>query len=93
MKTLKKFIKESIDDMLTFKDGRLDDNEMLAVSDRDKVTAMKIFAKSDSSDFSYEYYYESSSQPEGILVTCNHSGKTYLVAHGNPGHVVRYNRR
>ena len=93
MKTLKKFIKESIDDMLTFKDGRLDGNEVLAVSDRDRVAAMEIFAKSDSSDFSYEYYYESSRQPEGVLVTCNHSGKTYLVTHGNPGRVMRFNRR
>jgi len=93
MKMLKRFIKESIDDMLTFKDGRFDGDEMPKVSDRDKVKAMEIFAKSDSSDFSYEYYYVSSSQPEGVLVTCNHSGKTYLVSHGNPGYVVRYNRR
>ena len=93
MKNLKKFIKESIDNMLTFKDGRLDGTEMLQVSDRDKVTAMETFAKSELSDFSYEYYYESSSQPEGVLVTCNHSGKTYLVTHGNPGHVMRFDRR
>ena len=79
--------------MLTFKDGRLDGTEMLQVSDRDKVAAMETFAKSELSDFSYEYYYESSSQPEGVLVTCNHSGKTYLVTHGNPGHVMRFNRR
>lgn len=93
MKNLKKFIKESIDNMLTFKDGRLDGTEMLQVSDRDKVTAMETFAKSELSDFSYEYYYESSSQPEGVLVTCNHSGKTYLVTHGNPGQVMRFDRR
>lgn len=93
MKTLKRFIKESIDDMLTFKDGRSNGDKIQQVSDRDKVTAMETFAKSDLSDFSYEYYYESSSQPEGVIITCNHSGKKYLVIHGNPGQVILYNGR
>ena len=94
MKTLEKFIKESINDMLTFKDGYIDNvNKSLPVSNRDKSTAMEIFAKSDSSDFSYEYHYISTGYPEGVLVTCNHSSKTYLVTHGNPGHVIRYNRK
>lgn len=91
MKELKRFIKESIDDMLTFKDG-LWNGEAPTVSDRDKVKAMEIFAKSDSSDFSYKYYYEGSRQPEGVLITCNHTGKTYLVMHGNYGHVIRFRR-
>ena len=92
MKTLRSFIKESINDMLTFKDGRLEDSsKVLPVSDRDKITAMKIFAQSDLSDFSYKYHYVSSEYPEGVLVTCKHSRKTYLVSHGNPGRVIRYN--
>ena len=95
MKNLKKFIKESIKDMLTFKDGYINhSNEPpKEVSARDRVMAMQMFAQSESSDFSYEYHYESVGHPEGVLVTCIHSGKTYLVTHGNPGHVVRYSRR
>tara|TARA_B000000557_G_C20422712_1_gene295328 strand:+ start:10 stop:285 length:276 start_codon:yes stop_codon:yes gene_type:complete len=89
MKSLKKFIREAIDDMLTFKGGILSDsNEYLEVTPEDRVKAMTLFAQSDSSDFSYKYHHLSSQYPEGVLVTCNHSGRTYLVSH--TGNVVEF---
>ena len=91
MKSLKVFIKETIEDMSTYKGGILSgSNEYLEVTHDDRVKAMKLFAQSDSSDFSYEYYYESSQYPEGVLVTCNHSGRTYLVSH--TGNVIEFKR-
>ena len=89
MKNLKIFIKESLDDMLTFKGGILSNpNEYLEVTPEDRVKAMKCFAQSESSGFSYKYYYLSTGYPEGVLVTCDHSGKTYLVSY--LGHVTEF---
>ena len=91
MKRLRKLIRETIDNMLTFKGGVLSNsNEYLEVTPEDRVKAMDLFAQSDSSDFSYEYHYLSSNYPEGVLVTCNHSGRTYLVSH--QGYVTEFKR-
>ena len=87
MKNLKKFIKESISDMLTFKDGRLDYNEERLVSNRDKLAALEtiackqLFKKEEPGTLSYEYHYESSQYPEGVIVICSKSNKKYLVSH------------
>ena len=97
MNALKNFIKESINDMLTFKDGKLrrpDDYE--EVSDRDRLTALEIvackqlFNELTPGTLSYKYNYSSTGHPEGVLVTCSHSGKTYLVSHH--GHIVEFRR-
>lgn len=96
MKNLRILIRETLDSMLTFKGGVLSNpSEYLEVIPRDRVKAMELFNKSvsnasDSSDFSYEYYYESSNYPEGVLVTCNNSGITHLVAH--QGNVTEFKR-
>ena len=98
MKSLKEFIKESIEDMLTFKGGGNSESDRRAfVSNEDKVKAMEIlackqlFSGSKPGSFSYEYYYESSKYPEGIIVTCNISGKKYLASYH--GYVIDLNRR
>ena len=88
MKNLEKFIKESLNNMLTFKDGELHRSDgYVKVSDRDRLTALeivackKLFNESTPGTLSYKYHYLSTGQPEGVLVTCSHSGKTYLVTH------------
>ena len=95
MNTLKNFIKESINDMLTFKDGYLDDSsKSLPVSSRDRLTALEIvackqlFNELTPGTLSYKYNYSSTGHPEGVLVTCSHSRKTYLVSHH--GHIVEF---
>ena len=97
MKNLKRFIKESLNDMLTFKGGHeLDSNSYSSVSDEDKVKALetitckKLFLKKEPGSLSYEYYYESSKYPEGILVMCSKSDKKYLVTHH--GHIIDFSR-
>ena len=96
MKSLKRFIKESINDMLTFKDGRLDYNELQPVSDRDKLKTLEIIAckqlfdKEEPGILSYKYHHESSKYPEGIFVSCSKSNKKYLVTHH--GHIIDFNR-
>ena len=88
MKTLKSFIKESISDMLTFKDGHLDDSsKSLPVSNRDKLTALEtiackqLFKKEKPGNLSYDYHYESVGHPEGVIVSCSKSNKKYLISH------------
>jgi len=83
MKSIRQFIKETIDSMMTFKGGVLSNpGEYLEVTPEDREKALEMF----KNNFSCEYYYESSRYPEGIEVTCNQSKKNYLVSH--QGHVV-----
>ena len=93
MKTLKSFIKESINDMLTFKGGILSQpGDHVDVIDEDKVKALEtiackqLFPNLTSDSLSYEYHYESSEYPEGVIVSCNSSHKKYLVSYH--GHII-----
>ncbi len=89
MNTLKNFIKESINDYLD------DSSKSLPVSNRDRLTALEIvackqlFNELTPGTLSYKYNYSSTGHPEGVLVTCSHSGKTYLVSLSN-GHIVEF---
>lgn len=79
MKNLKRFIKESINDMLTFKgennlDGNRYDN---SVSEADKQKALDLIK--DSQDVSFEYYYVSSEFPEGVKISIR--GHAFIVEH------------
>ena len=98
MKNLKEFIKESIEDMLTFKGGISSDTSgYVDVIDEDKVKALEILACKqlfpglNANSLSYKYHHLSSKYPEGVIVSCSNSNKKYLVTHH--GHIVDFFRR
>jgi len=98
MKNLKEFIKESIEDMLTFKGGISSDTSgHVDVIEKDRVKALEIlackqlFPNLKTNSLSYKYHKVSSKYPEGVIVSCSNSNKKYLVAHH--GHIVDLNRR
>ncbi len=98
MKTLKIFIKESIDDMLTFKGGISSEaSDYVDVIDEDKVKALEtlvckeLFPDLKTDSLSYEYHHVSSEYPEGVIVSCSNSHKKYLVTHH--GHIIDLSRR
>ncbi len=98
MKTLKIFIKESIDDMLTFKGGIPSvSSDYDNVIDEDKVKALEtlvckeLFPDLKTDSLTYKYHHVSSEYPEGVIVSCNNSHKTYLVTHH--GHIIDLSRR
>ncbi len=94
MKNIKEFIKESIEDMLTFKGGIPSDTSSghVDVIEKDKVKALEILACKQlfpdlkTNSLSYEYHNLSSRYPEGVIVSCSNSDKKYLVTHH--GHIV-----
>ena len=72
MKNLKKFIKESLDDMLTFKDGLYPREN---VSESDKSEALEIIRNKLSFKYSY-----SATHADGIIITFS-DGKEYLITY------------